>query len=119
MDETQKALDDLKALISKPPVLASPEPGKTLLLYITATAWVINATLVVEREELGHVYKIQPLVYYIRKVFSDCETCYNQLQKLLYAILVMKCKLMHYFESRPSGWYPRLVSEKSSRIDSP
>jgi hypothetical protein len=48
MDETQKALDDLKALISKPSILASPEPGKTLLLYITATAWVINAALVVE-----------------------------------------------------------------------
>jgi hypothetical protein len=119
MDETQKALDDLKALISKPPVLASPEPGKTLLLYITATAWVINVALVVEREELGHVYKIQPLVYYIRKVLSDCETCYNQLQKLLYAILVTKYKLMHYFESHPSGWYPHLVSEKSSGINSP
>jgi hypothetical protein len=28
MDEMQKALDDLKALISKPLVLASPEPGR-------------------------------------------------------------------------------------------
>jgi hypothetical protein len=36
-DEAQKVLDDLKALISKPPVLASPEPGEILLLYITAT----------------------------------------------------------------------------------
>jgi hypothetical protein len=36
-DEAQKVLDDLKALISKPPVLASPEPGETLLLYIAAT----------------------------------------------------------------------------------
>jgi hypothetical protein len=57
-DETQKVLDDLKALISKPPILALPEPGETLLLYITATTQVICATLVVEQEEPGHVYKV-------------------------------------------------------------
>jgi hypothetical protein len=33
----QKALEELKALISRPPVLASPEPDETLLLYIVAT----------------------------------------------------------------------------------
>jgi hypothetical protein len=40
MDKTQKVLDNLKALISKPPVLASLEPGETLLLY---TSWLIEA----------------------------------------------------------------------------
>jgi hypothetical protein len=35
--EAQKAVDELKLLITKPPVLASPEPGETLLLYVTAT----------------------------------------------------------------------------------
>jgi hypothetical protein len=53
MDETQRAFDDLKALLSKPSVLASPEAGKTLLLYVAATSQVISATLVVEREEPG------------------------------------------------------------------
>jgi hypothetical protein len=77
MDETQKALDDLKALIPKPPVLASPELGETLLLYVAATAQVISAALVVEREEPGHVYKIQRPVYYISRVLSDCETHNN------------------------------------------
>jgi hypothetical protein len=56
---------------------------------------------VVERLELGHAYKVQRSVYYISNVLSDCETCYNQVQKLLYAILIMKCKLLHYFESHP------------------
>jgi hypothetical protein len=91
-DETQKALDELKALISKPPVLASPEPSETPLLYVMATTQVISATLVVEREEPG-------LVYYISKVLSDCEIRYNQVQKLLYVILITKHKLLHYFES--------------------
>jgi hypothetical protein len=82
-----------KALITKPPVLASPEPDETLLLYVAATTEVISAALVVEREEPGHVYKVQWSVYYISKVLSDCEPCYNQVQKLHYAILITKRKL--------------------------
>jgi hypothetical protein len=58
MDETQKALDDLKSLISKTPILASSEPGETLLLYVVATTQVVSTALVVEREEPGHVYKV-------------------------------------------------------------
>jgi hypothetical protein len=64
-----------------------------------ATTQVISAALVVEREEPGHVYKVQRLVYYISKVLSDCEIRYNQVQKLLYVILITKHKLLHYFES--------------------
>jgi hypothetical protein len=48
---------------------------------------VISAALVVEQEEPGHVYKVQRLVYYISKVLYDYETRYNQVQKLLYAII--------------------------------
>jgi hypothetical protein len=47
-DEAQQALDDLKALISKPPILALSKPSEALLLYIMATTQVINAALVVE-----------------------------------------------------------------------
>jgi hypothetical protein len=77
------------------------EPGETLLLYVATTTQVITTALVVEREEPGHVYKVQRPVYYISKVLSDYETCYSQVQKLLYAILIMKCKLLDYFESHP------------------
>jgi hypothetical protein len=55
---------------SKSPVLSSPEPGETLLLYIVATTQVIIMTLVVEPEELMHVYKVHKLVYYISKVHA-------------------------------------------------
>jgi hypothetical protein len=56
---------------------------------------------VVEREELGHIYKVQQPVDYISKVLSNYETCYNQVHKLLYAVLIMKRKLLHYFDSHP------------------
>jgi hypothetical protein len=78
-----KALNELKALISRPLVQ------------------VISAALIVEWEEPGHIYKVQRSVYYISKVLSDYETRYNQLQKLIYVILITKCKLLHYFESHP------------------
>jgi hypothetical protein len=78
MEEMQKPLDELKALITKPPVLVSPELGETLLQYVTVTTKVISAALVVEHEEPGHVYKVQRPIYYISKVLSDCETCYSQ-----------------------------------------
>jgi hypothetical protein len=95
MEEAQKAL------ITKPLVLAMPEPDKTHLLYIAATTLVINTALVVEWEEHGHVYKVQRSVYYISKVLSNCKTRYNQVQKLLYAILITKRKLLPYLESHP------------------
>jgi hypothetical protein len=84
-----------------PPVLASSEPGVTLILYVAATTQVVNAALVVEQEEPGHIYMVQMPIYYIGKVLSDYETRYNQVQKLLYAVLIMKRKLLHYFESHP------------------
>jgi hypothetical protein len=77
MNETQKALDELKAFISKPPILASPEPSETLLLHVMITTQVVSVALVVEREETRHVYKVQRLAYYIGKVLSDCKTRYN------------------------------------------
>jgi hypothetical protein len=58
-----------------------------------ATTQVISAALVVEREEPKRLYKVQRLLYYISKVLSDCETRYNEVYKLLYVILITKCKL--------------------------
>jgi hypothetical protein len=42
---------------------------------------------------------VHQLIYYICKVLSNCETRSNHVQKLLYAILITKCKLLHYFKS--------------------
>jgi hypothetical protein len=91
-DEAHKTLDELKALISKSSVLASLVLGETLLLYAMTTDQVVSAALVVEREEPGPVY-------YTSKLLPDCETRYNQVQKILYVVLIMKRKLLHYFES--------------------
>ena len=81
--------------------MVPPTDEESLLLYIAATIQVVSTTLVVEREEEGHTLKVQRPVYFISEVLSDSKTRYPQIQKLLYAILIAKRKLHHYFESHP------------------
>jgi hypothetical protein len=40
-------------------------------------------------------------VYFICEVLSDSKTGYSQMQKLVYAILMTKRKLLHYFDMHP------------------
>jgi len=64
-EEVNAAFTQLKAFLTSPPVLTAPQPNKDLLLYIAATDRVVSTVLVVERDEPGHVYKVQRLVYFI------------------------------------------------------
>ena len=99
--EAQEALDMVKLLLTKAPILVPPTDGESLLLYIAATTQVVSVALVVEREEEGHTLKVQCHVYFISEVLSDSKTSYPQIQKLLYVVLIIKRKLRHYFESHP------------------
>ena len=91
----------VKQFLTKPPVLVPPCNGESLLLYISATTQVVSAALVVEWEEEGHAFRVQRPINFISEVLSDSKTRYSQIQKLLYAVLITKRKLRHYFESHP------------------
>ena len=69
----------VKQFLTKPLVLVPPSNGGSLLLYIVATMQVVSAALVVEREEEGHAFKVQRLVYFISEVLSDSKTLYSQI----------------------------------------
>jgi hypothetical protein len=69
-----------------------------MLLYIAATTTVVSAAIIVEREEEGHVFKVQRPVYYVSEVLSDSKAWYPHVQKLLYAILITSRKFRYYFD---------------------
>jgi hypothetical protein len=96
--EVQEALDSLKNLLKSPPILTASTTEEPMLLYISATTQVVSAALVVEREELGRSQKVQRPVYFVSEVLSNSKTRYSQMQKLVYGILMTKCKLQHYFD---------------------
>jgi hypothetical protein len=62
---------------------------------------VVSAVIMVERMEEGHALPVQRLVYYISEVMSETKARYPQIQKLLYAVMLARCKLQHYFKSHP------------------
>ena len=54
----------------------APQLDKTLLIYIVATSRVVSTAIVVEREEVGHTYKVQHPVYFISEVLNEPKTRY-------------------------------------------
>nr|AAR06299.1 putative gag-pol protein [Oryza sativa Japonica Group] len=97
--EAEKAFPDFKKLLTTPPVLASPRPQEPLLLYVSGTSQVVSMVLVVEREEEGHIQKVQRPIYFVSDVLANSKTRYPQVQKLLYGVLITVRKLSHYFQS--------------------
>jgi ribonuclease HI len=99
--EAEEALGNLKALLTNVPILVPPAAGEALLIYVAATTQVVSAAIVVERREEGHALPVQRPVYFISEVLSETKIRYPQIQKLLYAVILTRRKLRHYFESHP------------------
>jgi hypothetical protein len=99
--KAEEALGILKALLTSAPILVPPATGEALLIYVAATTQVVSAAIVVDRREEGHALLIQRLVYFISDVLSETKIRYPQIQKLLYAVILTRRKLRHYFESHP------------------
>ncbi|XP_050229324.1 uncharacterized protein LOC126678470 [Mercurialis annua] len=90
--ECQTAFEELKNFLSSPPLLARPDPGDVLYLYISCSDETIAGVLVSEKE--GEQYP----VYYVSKVLRDAELRYPRLEKLALCVYTATIKLRHYFE---------------------
>src|SRR5207244_7362766 len=95
------ACDKLKQFLANPPVFVPPMPEESLLLYITATSHVVSTAIVVERQEEGHIQKVQHPVYFISEVLNESKTRYPRVHKILYVVLITYRKLVHYLQAHP------------------
>ena len=87
-----------QSYIAANPVLAAPNTGEPMLLYIAATHQVVSAVLVIEREADGHKSPLQKPVYYVSTILTPCKSRYPHYQKIAYAVFMASRKLRHYFQ---------------------
>lgn len=92
-EECQEAFRNLKAYLADLPSFSMPVPGERLYLYLSVDPEVVSSVLV--REELG----VQRPVYYVSKVLHEAEVNYEDVEKMIFAIVVSARRLRPYFSS--------------------
>jgi hypothetical protein len=94
-DKADPAFEDLKRVLSTPPVLVAPKETKNMYLYTSATNRVVSTTLVVERPEEGKVHGVLRPVYFLSEVLSPSKQRYPEYQKLACGVFMTTRKLQH------------------------
>ena len=91
-----EALAAIKQDLAEPPVLASPEAGETLFVYLAVSNVSVSAALFKEDEN-----KKQRPVFFVTKSLADAKTQYNHIEQAALALRVATKKLHPYFQAHP------------------
>ncbi|CAL9031199.1 unnamed protein product [Prunus brigantina] len=91
--ECDRAFDDLKNYMSRAPLLSTPLPGETLIIYLSVSASALSSVLI--RRPNG----IELPIFYMSHALQDAEQRYPQLEQLAYALVLSARKLRPYFQA--------------------
>ena len=93
-ERCEEAFEQLKRYLTTPPVLAKPDKGDTLYLYIAVYDAAISSVLV--KDDRGE----QRPIFYTSKRMTNAETQYSTLEKMALAVMTSARKLQPYFHSQ-------------------
>ncbi|CAL9018623.1 unnamed protein product [Prunus brigantina] len=91
--ECDKAFNELKEYMSRAPLLSTPEPGDTLMIYLSISATAVSSVLIQTKESAEHP------VHYVSKALQDAEARYPDIEKLAFALVVSARRLRPYFQA--------------------
>ncbi|CAL9010719.1 unnamed protein product, partial [Prunus brigantina] len=91
--ECDRAFEDLKHYMSRAPLLSTPLPGETLIIYLSVSTSALSSVLI--RRPNG----IELPIFYISHALQDAEQRYPQLEQLAYALVLSARRLRPYFQA--------------------
>lgn len=92
-DTCQEKFEQLKQMMTSPPILCKTDTTQPLLVYIAATTNAIGATLVYEIDN-DH----KP-VYFVSRTLQDPKTRYQMVDKVALSLVITTRRLKPYFQS--------------------
>ncbi|XP_026448539.1 uncharacterized protein LOC113348860 [Papaver somniferum] len=93
--ECQEAFEKIQKYLTSPPVLVSPTPGISFILYLSVTETSMGTMLGKYHEESGK----ERAIYYISKTLSGYESKYTMLEKTCLTLVWATQCLRHYMLS--------------------
>ncbi|XP_017426213.1 uncharacterized protein LOC108334788 [Vigna angularis] len=91
-DDCEAAFDTVKRILTSPPIMARPDDGSDLQLYIAASHHAVSAALIQEAPSLK-------LIYFVSRTLQGAEERYSRIEKIALALLTASRRLRPYFQS--------------------
>lgn len=91
----EHAFQELKYHLSQILLLAKTDPGERLYVYLAVSEHAVSSILIKDQNGM-HLS-----VYYVSKRIIDAETGYPETDNLALALIVLTCKLLHYYLEHP------------------